>query len=263
MDNRPSASKVAIPRLGHDRKSPQNRHGKSRARKACDNCRKRKVRRDCLKEFVSRTLGIASLIPSRATEQNSELIALLKDLATHVDDGGKKKIDELFNSLRDNSSTHTPTIALETLRKRSREGSLANKGSRYDPSLRETRISRLVSLNNNLNLLDKDLLRSRKLRATSFFRQNSEVQWLRGLKSQVESASLGRTPDGLPYRPPGSSRAYTSPIPAMTRSVLRKPRADCWRTRTTGSSKTMTFNDGVTTRRADYYGSRAILAKAK
>lgn len=181
------------------------------------------VRRDCLKE---------------ATEQNSELIALLKDLATHVDDGGKKKIDELFNSLRDNSSTHTPTIALETLRKRSREGSLANKGSRYDPSLRETRIS-------------------------SFFRQNSEVQWLRGLKSQVESASLGRTPDGLPYRPPGSSRAYTSPIPAMTRSVLRKPRADCWRTRTTGSSKTMTFNDGVTTRRADYYGSRAILAKAK
>jgi len=57
------------------------------------------VRRDCLKEFVSRTLGIASLIPSRATEQNSELIALLKDLATHVDDGGKKKIDELFNSV--------------------------------------------------------------------------------------------------------------------------------------------------------------------
>ncbi|OCK96607.1 uncharacterized protein K441DRAFT_51093, partial [Cenococcum geophilum 1.58] len=44
MDNRPSASKVAIPRLGHDRKSPQNRHGKSRARKACDNCRKRKVK---------------------------------------------------------------------------------------------------------------------------------------------------------------------------------------------------------------------------
>lgn len=121
MDNRPPAPKVAIPRLG--RKSPPNKQGKPRVQKACENCRKRKVRccggqphcrncvdqyvpcvyskarKDRLKEFVSRALGDCQLIPGRATEQNSQLIALLKDLNAHVDDEGQKKIDKLFNSV--------------------------------------------------------------------------------------------------------------------------------------------------------------------
>lgn len=92
MDNRPPSTKVAIPKLNRNRKSSQIRHSKPRARRACNSCRKRKVkctgeqphcqncvnlhapciysqaRRDRLKEFVSQTLGIASLVPSRATE---------------------------------------------------------------------------------------------------------------------------------------------------------------------------------------------------
>src|SRR5688500_7734681 len=123
MDCRPRAPKVAIPRLSNDYKSPQNGRGKSRARKACDNCRKHKVkctgeqshcqkcvnehipcvysksRKDRLKECVARTLEIASLTPSRATKQNSQLIALLKDLTAYVDDGWRGKIYELLDSV--------------------------------------------------------------------------------------------------------------------------------------------------------------------
>ncbi|KAK7178540.1 fungal specific transcription factor [Paraphaeosphaeria sporulosa] len=93
MDDRPPAAKVAVPRLpryDHDSRSPQNERSGHRVQKACNNCRKRKVRctgeqphcqkcvdqhmsclylqtrRDRLKEFVCRTPRIASLIPGRA-----------------------------------------------------------------------------------------------------------------------------------------------------------------------------------------------------
>ncbi|PVH92745.1 hypothetical protein DM02DRAFT_266286 [Periconia macrospinosa] len=60
MDKRPPPPKLAILRLAYERKSPQNRHSKSRAQKACNNCRKRKVKcsgerprcRDCVNQHV-------------------------------------------------------------------------------------------------------------------------------------------------------------------------------------------------------------------
>lgn len=42
---------------------------------------------------------VASLIPGRATEQNNQLIALVKQLTAYVDDEGQKKIDDLLDSV--------------------------------------------------------------------------------------------------------------------------------------------------------------------
>jgi hypothetical protein len=63
-------------------------------------------------------------------------------------------------------------MALETLRKRSREGSTSN-GNRSATSLEGADVSRSVGSDDGLALLDADLLRCHESRATSFVRQNS------------------------------------------------------------------------------------------
>jgi hypothetical protein len=71
-----------------------------------------------------------------------------------------------------------------------------------------------VGSNEDMDLLDEDLLRSRESRETGFVGQNSEVQWLRSLQRQ-----MGKTeeePCGQPYGPPGTSHeAMTKRISAM------------------------------------------------
>jgi hypothetical protein len=80
----------------------------------------------------------------RLKDQNNELIALLKDLGAHVDDDGKKKIDEYFklvkSSIIDEStdanfsklggggSIHALTMALKRVGKQPREGPPTNEG---------------------------------------------------------------------------------------------------------------------------------------
>ena len=128
MADQPSMSKVAIPRLekrDQDSKSPQEKHGQPRVQKACDNCRKRKVRcsgeqprcqncvdqlaqctypqarKDRLKECVAPAFCMCITNASSATGQISRLVALLKDLNVHVDYGGQQKIDDLLASVCD------------------------------------------------------------------------------------------------------------------------------------------------------------------
>lgn len=59
------------------------------------------------------------------------------------------------------------------------------------------------------------------------------------------------------------SKAYASPIPVMTRSVLRTPRVAYWKTCTAGSSKTPISNNGATPSRVNCYRSKAIPAIAR
>jgi hypothetical protein len=52
--------------------------------------------------------------------------------------------------------------------------------------------------------VDEDLFRSRESRATGFVGQNSEIQWLRSLKTNMEKGSPSSNTQ-LPYGRPGSS----------------------------------------------------------
>jgi hypothetical protein len=96
-------------------------------------------------------------------------------------------------------------MTLKPLGNPSREGSSFDNGSRGAPSPGEAHVSGPVSPNDDLDLLNEDLFRSRESKATGFVEQNSEVQWLRSLKPQMGIASSGRTPYGLTYGTRGTS----------------------------------------------------------
>lgn len=129
MYDQAAASKATLPRHAtthQDQKSDSlpTKGAKSRVQKACENCRKRKVRcsgerpqcqacvdqhlhcsylqtrRDRLQEFVCQIMEVAAADWGRATDQNNQLIAFLKSLSIHVDDAGQKKIDGLLGSVR-------------------------------------------------------------------------------------------------------------------------------------------------------------------
>lgn len=158
-----------------------------------------------------------------ATAQNTLLLAFVRDITAHVDEAGQGKIDELFDSVcfafRLHKAVDSDMLKLgrerppvqqvhqgDSLGKRSRPGSAATEGSAEvlnHPG--EADVSGSTGSNENADLLDEDLLRSRDSRATGYVGQNSEVQWLRSLKTQLANASLGASTHDLPYGPPGSS----------------------------------------------------------
>jgi len=72
----------------------------------------------------------------------------------------------------------------------------------------EANVPASVGSNEDMDLLDEDLLRSRESREIGFVGQNSEVQWLRSLQRQ-----MGKTeeePINQPYGPPGTSNEAMS-----------------------------------------------------
>lgn len=87
-----------------------------------------------------------------------------------------------------------------------REGSPSDEGSKSISGIEAVDISGSVNSNDGPDLLDEDLLRSSRSRATGFVGRNSEVQWLRNLKTQIGSATSVGTPYGLPYRLQGSNK---------------------------------------------------------
>ncbi|CAN9241289.1 unnamed protein product [Alternaria alternata] len=91
-------------------------------------------------------------------------------------------------------------MAVEPPKKRSREGSLSDGGA--------TDISGSLNSDDGSQLLDEDLLRNSESRATGFVGQNSEIQWLRDLKTQIGSrASEGwERPYGSLYKLQGSNK---------------------------------------------------------
>ena len=77
--------------------------------------------------------------------------------------------------------------------------------SHGSPTSGEAHVSGSVGSNDDVDIVDEDLFRSRKSRATGFIGQNSEVQWLRSLQSQMKTTEPSPPSDPPPYGPPGSS----------------------------------------------------------
>jgi hypothetical protein len=101
----------------------------------------------------------------------------------------------IHEKFRYDDSAHVSTMAVGSLGKRSREESLSDGGAVH--------ISGPVSSDDSPQFLYEDLLRNNDSRATGFVGQNSEVQWLRDLKTQIGS----RASEGW-ERPYGHSTSY-------------------------------------------------------
>ncbi|PVH92713.1 hypothetical protein DM02DRAFT_267018 [Periconia macrospinosa] len=105
---------------------------------------------------------------NEAIGKNNDLIGLLRNLSTHVDDVGKKMIDEHLNSLREDDYTPAPVTklkagALGASEKRSGEHSLPHEGNRA-PS--PTELNTCESFKDDaIDALNENLLRNQKSRA--------------------------------------------------------------------------------------------------
>ncbi|PVH91444.1 hypothetical protein DM02DRAFT_620527 [Periconia macrospinosa] len=119
MENTSPALKLAIPRLKQDSAFYHKQQRPSRTQRACNNCRARKVRctgksrcRNCVEQDATciYTKGRRDRL-NEVIEQNHDLIDLLKNLSMHVDDVGKRMIDEQLDSLREDD--HIPVSATE------------------------------------------------------------------------------------------------------------------------------------------------------
>ncbi|KAF2638297.1 hypothetical protein P280DRAFT_80590 [Massarina eburnea CBS 473.64] len=204
MESPSQASQAATERLDQDDKGGRKRQ--VRTGRACDNCRKRKVRctgeprcRNCIEQDATCVYGLGRRDRlNEATEQKTKLIALLRDLSLHVDVSGKQMIDDHLENLEHDNGTpasginpksETPDLSVIS-GKRSREASPSYEGKR-ERGLKEAEVSESVG-NDSLDLLDEDLLRSQESRATGFVGTNSSMQWMRSLKSQIGSPDSSR-----------------------------------------------------------------------
>ena len=62
-----------------------------------------------------------------------------------------------------------------------------------------------VGSNESLDLLDEDLNRDEQARATGFIGKNSEIQWLRRLRLQIDRGDDDDSRPRMPYGPPGDT----------------------------------------------------------
>jgi hypothetical protein len=97
----------------------------------------------------------------------------------------------------ENGSTHT-AIAPESLGKRSREESFSDEGGAAD-------VLGEVNFEDGPHLQNENLLRNHASRATGFVGQNSEVQWLRHLKTRMANSTTEGLA-GMPYISPHASQ---------------------------------------------------------
>jgi hypothetical protein len=131
-----------------------------------------------------------------ATNQNHELVTLLRDLSLRVDDIDRQKIEDVLAAV-DDHPTVAARVTAQTLGKRraSDEAQDAPNEAHYPAS---------VGSNEDLDFIDEDYLRSRESRETGYLGINSEVRWLKSV--QREMALGDSEPPGLPYGPPGRDR---------------------------------------------------------
>ncbi|KAF2796102.1 hypothetical protein K505DRAFT_323615 [Melanomma pulvis-pyrius CBS 109.77] len=187
--------KVQIPRLerrGEPSKAGKNKH---RVSKACLHCRGRKVKCDggqptCANCRENKTTCEYS--SSRqdklktATEQNQDMIRLLKDLRQRIGGADKKKIDDMLAALDyANDASSIPPLPED---ERGEANTFAEASSTRD-----------------VDVLDEDIHRSEQSRATGFVGKNSEVYWIRQLHYEADHSKDIPEPWATPYELPRTS----------------------------------------------------------
>ncbi|KAK7190378.1 hypothetical protein DPSP01_011545 [Paraphaeosphaeria sporulosa] len=200
MDSLPTAGapKVAIPRVSHpaSRGLSGEKHEQRapRARRACLNCRKRKIK--CSGDTPRCASCIANDLDcvydqarrdrlKSATSKNKDLVLLLKELSLRpsLDDSDRARIQDALEEFEDDSMSMVSGKSGKR-RKLSVPEEQEKDDDRHPPTATHARD--LIGSEEALALLDEDLLRNRKSRSTGYVGQGSGVQWLRILQDELK-----------------------------------------------------------------------------
>ncbi|KAF2109257.1 fungal-specific transcription factor domain-containing protein [Lophiotrema nucula] len=128
------------------------------------------------------------------------MVQLLKDLRSLVPGDERERIEELLHGL-----TEGVADAANTSKSPDKQDISGLSGLSVDEGRGEADVTAEVGSNEDMDMIDEDLLRSQKSRATGYIGKNSEIQWLRRLNHEVDfPGQPGETREG-PYGPPGKS----------------------------------------------------------
>ncbi|PVI05666.1 hypothetical protein DM02DRAFT_650343 [Periconia macrospinosa] len=130
---------------------------------------------------------------AKATEQNSRLLALLRELSPHVDDEGQILIHDYLDTDEHSLNLHPLHDDVAPPSKRARDDSPGWKQNRNDGPGRASDSDQVDG--RHLDRLDEDLLRTSKARATGFIGVNSSMQWLRSLRTQMRDVQVSTDDD--------------------------------------------------------------------
>ena len=151
------------------------------------------------------------LIANRSTEQNQDMIAMLKDLKDRVTEQDRQLISDLLAQVCYNIQSPAPFHAIYSDKCKvvddvSESASLLNLShSSHDGTQGEADTSAEVGSNGDMDILEEDVLQTEASRATGFVGKSSEVQWLRHLQQDTERPDEAASQIEGPYGPPGDS----------------------------------------------------------
>ncbi|KAF2116608.1 fungal-specific transcription factor domain-containing protein [Lophiotrema nucula] len=191
MSTPPGSRKIAIPRLqrpGHTNSLPKDRR---RVPRACTACRSHKIKcsGDTPKCKHCATAGreCVYMLPRRdklkiVTDRCAQMAAFLHELKARVGDEDSARINELLDAVEDDvSELRQPAASNPDTDVEESKASVADEVGIRVPSQAALSVGAV-------DLLEEDLLRDERARATGFVGKNSEVQWLRSIVQQLDRA---------------------------------------------------------------------------
>ncbi|KAF2502541.1 hypothetical protein BU16DRAFT_554598 [Lophium mytilinum] len=223
-----SHGKIAIPRLLAPKSSSSggaasktSQGDRSRTELACINCRRRKVKcsGDLPKCVYCTKLDILCKYPPPrrdklhvATSRLEGALSLLEDLRARQSSHDQERIQAILDDAEAEEQLQT--------------SSPPNKRAKLSPPTTDTNaLSRLVNddkrgesmitadagSNESLDVLEEDLIRDTKSRATGFIGKSSVIQWIRRLKLQIDLKDKGLSTQ-IPHTfgPPGDDDASSA-----------------------------------------------------
>jgi hypothetical protein len=209
--------KVQIPRL--DRANDPHKESPHRATKACSICRARKIRcsgewptckncRDQTSECVYFDGRKDKL--RTATDNNKQLVELLQDLSVRVDTADKDRIGHLLHDIGEDSLSTAPSDSLSLSAPSTISGESKRKRPTDENPVGEVRgeadVSGSVGSNEDAEFVADDHFRDLDSRATGFVGPNSEVRWLKRIKTIDKDEVFGDHNHG----PPGAGSEATN-----------------------------------------------------
>ncbi|KAK4969821.1 hypothetical protein LTR66_011667, partial [Elasticomyces elasticus] len=166
-----SGNRESTPRLSRTSNVHRPRH----SARACENCRKRKIKCDSNRP----TCGQCVHLNKRCLYEDAKQVRdrkTLQLLSQYVD-----RYEALLRDLE--SEVDAPTA------QRIRDALKARNGQYSKPSDADDSDSSSVGSLEAVDLVEEDLNRSEITRATGYFGKNSEVPWLQSLEHRIESSS--------------------------------------------------------------------------
>ncbi|KAL5400413.1 hypothetical protein PMIN03_012390 [Paraphaeosphaeria minitans] len=224
--------KLPIPRLDRPKEPPKKlatpRQG--RVSRACLSCRARKIKCNGAQPRCQNCVDNSWLCvyaASRkdrlktATEHIQDLVCLLQELRPGASSQEKEKIDDILAGASDDVAEAASMFPKSSDESREKAPNFDGEDEDQGDRAGEANITAEVGSHDQMDNMSENLLNNVESRASGYVGKNSEVQWLRGLHRDAESA---RSDVHGPYGLPGTSaQAHDKRIDAMRERQKKDP----------------------------------------